>query len=161
MGTAAARAAASTRYFTRGDYIPGLRVDGMDVLAVREASKYARDWTLADKGPIVLEMVTYRYGGHSMSDPGTTYRTREEIQHMRSTRDPINGLKDRIIKHEVATEEELKQIEKLVRADIDKAVADSIASPEPDLSELYTDIYMKGTEPSFIRGVTADQGQKF
>ncbi|KAJ3345328.1 alpha subunit of pyruvate dehydrogenase [Kappamyces sp. JEL0680] len=161
MGTAAARAAASTRYFARGDYIPGIRVDGMDVLAVREASKYARDWTLADKGPIVLEMVTYRYGGHSMSDPGTTYRTREEIQHMRSTRDPINGLKDRILKNELATEDELKQIEKSIRADIDKAVSQAQASPEPELSELYTDIYAKGTEPPFIRGVTHDQGQRF
>jgi pyruvate dehydrogenase E1 component alpha subunit len=161
MGTAAARAAASTRYFARGDYIPGIRVDGMDVLAVREASKYAREWNLADKGPLILEMVTYRYGGHSMSDPGTTYRTREEIQHMRSTRDPINGLKDRILKSEIATEEELKLIEKSIRADIDKAVAEAIASSEPDLSELYTDIYAKGTEPSFIRGVTQDQGQSF
>ena len=161
MGTAAARAAASTRYFARGDYIPGIRVDGMDVLAVREASKYASEWTLADKGPIVLEMVTYRYGGHSMSDPGTTYRTREEIQHMRSTRDPINGLKDKLVKNSIATEDELKQIEKAVRAEVDKAVADALASPEPDLSELYTDIYAKGTEPPFIRGVTADLGQKF
>jgi pyruvate dehydrogenase E1 component alpha subunit len=161
MGTAAARAAASTRYFARGDYIPGLRVNGMDVLAVREASKYARDWTLAGKGPLVLEMVTYRYGGHSMSDPGTTYRTREEIQHMRSTSDPINGLKDRIVANDMATEAELKQIEKTIRADIDKAVADAMASAEPDVSELYTDIYAKGTEPPYIRGVTKELGQAF
>jgi pyruvate dehydrogenase E1 component alpha subunit len=161
MGTAAARAAASTKYYARGDYIPGLRVDGMDVLAVRHAAKYARDWTLSDKGPLVLEMVTYRYGGHSMSDPGTTYRTREEIQHMRSTSDPISGLKDKIVSHELGTEAELKQIEKKIRAEIDQAVADATAAAEPDLSELYTDIYAKGTEPSFIRGVTADSGQKF
>jgi pyruvate dehydrogenase E1 component alpha subunit len=161
MGTAAARAAASTRYYARGDYIPGLRVNAMDVLAVRTASKYARDWTLSGKGPLVMEMVTYRYGGHSMSDPGTTYRTREEIQQMRSTRDPINGLKSRIIEAGMASEEELKAIEKKVRQQIDQATAEAIASAEPDLSELYTDIYAKGTEPSFIRGVTVDVGQRF
>lgn len=161
MGTAANRAAASTKYYSRGDYIPGLRVNGMDVLAVREASKYARDWTLSGKGPIVMEMVTYRYGGHSMSDPGTTYRTREEIQHMRSTSDPVNCLKDRITSKGLATEEELKAIEKQIRAGIDKAVVDATAAPEPDLSELFTDIYAEGTEPDFIRGVTIEQGHKF
>jgi pyruvate dehydrogenase E1 component alpha subunit len=161
MGTAASRAAASVRYFTRGDYIPGLRVNGMDVLAVREACKYARDWTLSGNGPIVMEMVTYRYGGHSMSDPGTTYRTREEIQQMRSKSDAINGLKDRIIQNNIATDEELKQIDKSVRAAMDKAVADAMAATEPDLKELYTQVYMKGTEPSAIRGTTPDNGQAF
>jgi pyruvate dehydrogenase E1 component alpha subunit len=156
MGTSSARGSASTSYFTRGDYIPGVRVNGMDVLAVKEACKYGRDWTLADKGPIVLEMVTYRYGGHSMSDPGTTYRTREEIQHMRSTSDPINGLKDRIINNNLATAEDLKAIEKAIRAEIDEAVKEATAAPEPDMSELFTDIYVKGTEPPFIRGVTSD-----
>ncbi|KAI8924931.1 dehydrogenase E1 component-domain-containing protein [Entophlyctis helioformis] len=157
MGTSAARAAASTKYFTRGDYIPGLRVDGMDVLAVREACSYARNWTLEGKGPLVMEMVTYRYGGHSMSDPGTTYRTREEIQHMRSTSDPINGIKERILESGAATEEELKAIDKQVRAEIDQAVVDSKASPEPDMAELFTDIYVKGTEPQFLRGRTPDE----
>lgn len=161
MGTSAERAAASTAYYSRGDYVPGIRVNGMDVLAVREASRYAREWTLAGKGPIILEMVTYRYGGHSMSDPGTTYRTREEIQHMRSTNDPISGIKERIIKHQFATEPELKAMEKVIRADMDKAVLEALATAEPDLSELYTDIYEKGTEPPFIRGVTHDQGHRF
>eukprot|EP00842_Homolaphlyctis_polyrhiza_P000837 jgi/Hompol1/1754/HPOL_000010-RA len=162
MGTSAARAAASTKYFTRGDYIPGVRVDGMDVLAVREACRYAREWTVdRQKGPIVLEMVTYRYGGHSMSDPGTTYRTREEIQQMRSENDCINGLKKRILSAGLATEEELKTIDKEVRALIDNAVAEATASPEPDMSELFTDVYAKGTEPQFLRGRTVDETHFF
>ena len=161
MGTSAARAAADTRYFKRGDYIPGIKVNGMDVLAVRQACEYAREYCLQDKGPLLLEMVTYRYGGHSMSDPGTTYRTREEIQQMRSTRDPINNLKLKIIELGLGTVEELKLIDKQVRQEMDQAVEESIKAPEPDLSELYLDIYAKGSEPKFIRGVTPFDGQKF
>ncbi|KAJ3016822.1 alpha subunit of pyruvate dehydrogenase [Thoreauomyces humboldtii] len=161
MGTSDKRAAASTTYYTRGDYIPGLRVNGMDVLAVREACKYAREWTLSGKGPMVMEMSTYRYGGHSMSDPGTTYRTREEIQHMRSTNDPITGLKERILAHEIATEEDLKKIDKEARTEIDRAVVEAKESPEPDLSELFTDIHTKGNEPLFLRGCTPDETHHF
>ncbi|KAI8916224.1 dehydrogenase E1 component-domain-containing protein [Gorgonomyces haynaldii] len=161
MGTSAARAAASTRYYSRGDYIPGVRVNGMDVLAVREACKYARDWNLSGNGPLVLEMVTYRYGGHSMSDPGTTYRTREEIQQMRSKNDAINGIKERIISSGLGTEEELKAIDKQIRADIDKAVAEATASGEPSMAELFTDVYVKGSEPPTIRGTTPDQIKTF
>ena len=87
-----------------------------------------------------------------MSDPGTTYRTREEIQHMRSTRDPIIGLKTRIIESGAATEEEIQKIDKEVRALMDKAVEEAKASPEPAASELYTEIYAPGSEPPFIKG---------
>ncbi|KAJ3352440.1 Pyruvate dehydrogenase E1 component subunit alpha, somatic form, mitochondrial [Entophlyctis luteolus] len=152
MGTAAARAAASTKYFTRGDYIPGIRVNGMDVLAVKEACKIARDYTI-ENGPLVMEYVTYRYGGHSMSDPGTTYRTREEIQNMRSTRDCINGLKTRLLEAGVATEDDLKAIEKEARVEIDAAVAEAKASPEPPVDVLNVDIYAPGTyAPELVRG---------
>ncbi|KAJ3401332.1 alpha subunit of pyruvate dehydrogenase [Chytriomyces hyalinus] len=152
MGTSATRAAASTKYYTRGDFIPGIRVNGMDALAVREASKIARDWTIAN-GPLVMEYVTYRYGGHSMSDPGTTYRTREEIQNMRSNRDCITQLKNRILESGASTEEELKAIDKEARVEMDQAVEESKASPEPDLSVLNADIYAPGTyDPSTVRG---------
>ena len=108
MGTSAERASMNTEYFTRGDKIPGLQANGMDVLAVRQAAAFARDWCLAGKGPLLLEYVTYRYGGHSMSDPGTTYRTREEVQRMRSTQDPIRGLQKYIEEWGLASEQELK-----------------------------------------------------
>lgn len=80
----------------------------MDIIAVKQAVQYTRDWVLNGKGPILLEFVTYRYGGHSMSDPGTTYRTREEVQRMRSTQDPIRGLQRYIEEWGLASEEELK-----------------------------------------------------
>ena len=161
MGTSDKRAAASTKYFTRGDYIPGLRVNGMDVLAVLEGCKYSREWTLSGKGPLVMELVTYRYGGHSMSDPGTTYRTREEIQQMRSTNDPITGLKDKLLSANLVTEEELKAIDKTVKTEVDAATEEAKASPLPDMSELYTDVYVKGTEPKFLRGRTPDEVHHF
>lgn len=153
MGTSAKRSSASTDYFKRAGYIAGIKVNGMDVLAVREACLYAKEWALSGKGPFLLEMVTYRYGGHSMSDPGTTYRTREEIQHMRSTNDPITGLKQRIIEAGFATENELKIIDKEARAQVDKEVEEAKASPEPPLKDFWTDIYYAGTEPDFLRGV--------
>lgn len=154
MGTAANRAAALTEYYKRGQYIPGLKVNGMDVLAVKAAVQYGKQYTVDGHGPLVLEYVTYRYGGHSMSDPGTTYRTREEIQRMRSTNDPIAGLKQKLLDWEVTTEEELKGIDKEARAHVDAEVAEAekMAEPEATPKILYEDIYVRGSEPEFMRG---------
>ncbi|KAJ2369305.1 alpha subunit of pyruvate dehydrogenase [Coemansia sp. RSA 2607] len=157
MGTAAGRAAANTDYYTRGQYIPGIRVNGMDVLAVRQAVAYAREYATSGKGPLVLEMKTYRYGGHSMSDPGTTYRTREEIQHMRSTSDPITGYKHRLVDAGVISEEQLKAIDKEAKTLIDEALATAKATPEPAASELWDDVYVKGTEVPYLRGRVAEE----
>lgn len=153
MGTAAKRSSASTKYYTRGDYIPGIRVNGMDVLAVREACKFARDWTIGGKGPLVMEMVTYRYGGHSMSDPGTTYRTREEIQQMRSEKDSIAGLVKLITANNLATEAELKELDRKAREEVDEAVEFAKSDKEPHADAFWTDIYAKGSEPEYLRGV--------
>ncbi|KAF8065400.1 mitochondrial pyruvate dehydrogenase E1 component beta subunit [Lyophyllum atratum] len=153
MGTSAERSSSNTEYFTRGDTIPGLQVNGMDIIATLQAVKYARNWAVdQQKGPLLLEFVTYRYGGHSMSDPGTTYRTREEVQRMRSTQDPIRGLQRYIEEWGLASEHELKQLDKDAKAEVDAAVLEAKASPEPELKDLWTDIYYKGTEPPTMRG---------
>jgi len=159
MGTAANRSSALTDYYKRGQYIPGLKINGMDVLAVKAAVQYGKAYTAAGNGPLVLEYVTYRYGGHSMSDPGTTYRTREEIQRMRSTNDPIAGLKQKLLDWEITSEEELKQIDKDARAEVDAEVAEAekMAPPEATPKILYEDIYVRGSEPAFMRGRTPDE----
>jgi pyruvate dehydrogenase E1 component alpha subunit len=159
MGTAANRSSALTDYYKRGQYIPGLKVNGMDVLAVKAAVAYGKAHTVAGNGPLVLEYVTYRYGGHSMSDPGTTYRTREEIQRMRSTQDPIAGLKQKILEWGVTNEEELKGIDKEARNAVDAEVAEAekMDFPEATGKVLYEDIYVRGSEPQFMRGRTPDE----
>merc|ERR1711887_57991 len=140
MGTAQDRHSASTEFYKRGDYIPGVHVDGMDILAVREATRFALEYC-PKNGPLVYEISTYRYHGHSMSDPGTSYRTREEVQEMRQTRDPITGFRDRIVGAGLAEISELKAIEVQVRKDVDADVKKAKADGELDVDELYNDIY--------------------
>ncbi|OXV06884.1 hypothetical protein Egran_05347 [Elaphomyces granulatus] len=159
MGTSAARASALTDYYQRGQYIPGLKINGMDVLAIKAAVQYGRDYTVSGKGPLVYEYVTYRYGGHSMSDPGTTYRSREEIQRMRSTHDAIAGLKQKLLDWEVVTDEELKAIDKDARSSVDEEVAEAekMALPDPTSRILFEDIYVRGSEPRWMRGRSVDE----
>ena len=142
MGTAIDRSSAETRLHKRGASfrIPGEEVDGMDVLAVKAATQKAADHARAGQGPYILEMKTYRYRGHSMSDPAK-YRTREEVDEVRKTRDPIDHVEELLEKHGWADETALKAID----AEVKKIVADAAefarTSPEPEPSELYTDVY--------------------
>jgi len=153
MGTSAERAAASADFYTRGDYIPGIWVDGMDVLAVRSATQWAANWCRSGKGPLVMEAATYRYHGHSMSDPGTSYRTREEIQEVRSQRDPITQFREKIISAELVTSDELKKIDAEVKKEIEEATRIAKTDPEVPNEELFADIYNNCLEES-IRGIT-------
>ena len=154
MGTSVDRASASTDFYKRGsDYVPGIRVNGMDVLAVKEAIRWARKRILSEEsaGPLVMEMLTYRYQGHSMSDPGrkqvflgTTYRTRDEIQEIRSTQDPIRLLQGQLLESGWCSEAEIKTLEKRVRAEVEaevqKAMQDEKAAGEEALwQHIYSD----------------------
>uniref|UniRef100_A0A8C6T2D8 Pyruvate dehydrogenase E1 component subunit alpha n=1 Tax=Neogobius melanostomus TaxID=47308 RepID=A0A8C6T2D8_9GOBI len=151
MGTSVERAAASTDYYKRGDFIPGLRVDGMDVLCVREATKFAADHCRSGKGPILMELQTYRYHGHSMSDPGVSYRTREEVQEVRSKNDPISLLKERMLSNNMASAEELKEIDGEIRKEVDDAAQFATSDPEPPLDDLCKYIY-HNSPPVQVRG---------
>ena len=140
MGTSVSRAAAGLDLADRGKAygIPGLQVDGMDVLAVRAAAREALDYCRSGKGPYILEMKTYRYRGHSMSDPAK-YRTRDEVDAMRKQHDPIEQLRDLLLR-EGADEAGLKQIDQKVKSVVSEAADFALASPEPDAEDLYTDI---------------------
>ncbi len=141
MGTSVNRASAEDQLYRRGESfrIEGLQVDGMDVLAVRGAAQVALDWVRAGKGPILLEMKTYRYRGHSMSDPAK-YRTRDEVQAMRDNRDPIDMAKKEMLELGFADEAWFKEVEKTIRTQVTEAADFAEQAPEPALSELYTDV---------------------
>jgi pyruvate dehydrogenase E1 component subunit alpha len=141
MGTAVSRSTAEVHLYKRGasHNIPGEAVDGMDVEAVQEAGAKAVAWAREGNGPYILEMKTYRYRGHSMSDPAK-YRTREEVQQMREKHDPIDTFGVRLMRDGVLKEDELKALDREVRQIINRASEFAIDSPEPAASELYTDI---------------------
>ena len=141
MGTSIERASAVTELYKRGESfgISGAQVNGMDVLEVRAAAEEAAAWCRAGKGPYILEMKTYRYRGHSMSDPAK-YRTKEEVSKVRSESDPIELLRDKIAAARAAREDELKDMDKEAKAIVTAAAEFSQQSPEPDPSELYTDV---------------------
>ena len=141
MGTSLKRASAQTELYRRGDSfrITGKQVDGMDVLAVKKAGDQAVKHCREGKGPMILEMMTYRYRGHSMSDPAK-YRTREEVQKVRSERDPIDNARNSLLKNNMATEEQLKDIDRKVRDIVSDAANFAQDSKEPDAKELFTDV---------------------
>jgi pyruvate dehydrogenase E1 component alpha subunit len=143
MGTSVNRSSAEDQLFRRGDSfrIPGLQVDGMDVLAVRGAATVALEWVRSGKGPILLELKTYRYRGHSMSDPAK-YRSRDEVQAVRDKSDPIEAVKRELASAGV-TEADLKKTDDEIKRIVVEAADFAEQSPEPDSSELYTDILVE------------------
>jgi pyruvate dehydrogenase E1 component alpha subunit len=142
MGTSLNRASATTNLAMRGSAhgIPGEQVDGMDVRAVKAAGEAAVKWCRDGNGPIILEMLTYRYRGHSMSDPAK-YRTKEEVDKYRTEHDPIEQVRARLIAKKWASEDALKKIDTEVRLIVNEAAEFATHDPEPDASELYTDVY--------------------
>ena len=141
MGTSVTRSSAQTDFSRRGISfnIPGEQVDGMDVRAVRAAGQKALDWCRSGQGPMILEMQTYRYRGHSMSDPAK-YRPREEVQKMRDEQDPIEQVRTRLLNDHRVKEDDLKAIDAKVRTVVAAAAEFAQHDPEPDPSELWTDI---------------------
>jgi len=141
MGTSVERSSAQVDFSKRGSSfnIPGRQVDGMDVEAVYKAGQEAMAWCREGKGPIILEMKTYRYRGHSMSDPAK-YRTREEVNEVREKRDPIEHLGLKLVAQKLATEDELKAMDKDIRQIVNHSAEFATESPEPDAAELYTDV---------------------
>jgi pyruvate dehydrogenase E1 component alpha subunit len=141
MGTSVKRSTVSQTYWERGAAygIAGEEVDGMDVLAVKAAGERAVAHCREGKGPYILEVKTYRYRGHSMSDPAK-YRTREEVQKMKDERDPIEHVRSILLTGNHATEDDLKAIDREIKEIVNEAAEFSKESPEPDLSELWTDI---------------------
>jgi pyruvate dehydrogenase E1 component alpha subunit len=142
MGTSVLRSSAQVDFSKRGASfnIPGTQVDGMDVRAVKAAAEDALAWCRAGKGPIILEMMTYRYRGHSMSDPAK-YRTKEEVDKVRTEHDPIEQVRKRLMEKKWAGEDELKKIDASVRAVVNEAAEFATHDAEPAPSELYTDVY--------------------
>ncbi len=143
MGTSVERSASEPDFYKRGEsfQIPGIQVDGMDVLAVRGAAEVALEWTRSGKGPIILELKTYRYRGHSMSDPAK-YRTREEVQSYRENQDPIQRAEKELVELGVA-EDELKTIDKEIKDIVVEAAKFAEEAPEPAATELHTEVLVE------------------
>lgn len=144
MGTSIERASATTDLFQRGAAhgIPGTKIDGMDVLAVKDAGEKAIKHCRGGKGPYILEMETYRYRGHSMSDPAK-YRTKEEVSKVRKESDPIENLRQILLSYKMTNEEALKKIDSEIKAIITQAATYAQESPEPNTNELLTDILVE------------------
>lgn len=142
MGTSTKRSSCNDHYYTMGGRtIPGIKIDGMNVLAVKQGVAAVREWCSSGNGPIYMEFDTYRYHGHSMSDPGTTYRTREEVGSVRQSRDPIDYVKKALMDNNFATEAEIKDIEKKIRDDVQQALVRAKAGSFPPPENLYSNVY--------------------
>mmetsp|Transcript_11973 Transcript_11973/g.31478 ORF Transcript_11973/g.31478 Transcript_11973/m.31478 type:complete len:394 (+) Transcript_11973:132-1313(+) len=156
MGTSITRHSCNNDYYTMGNVIPGLKMDGMNVLSVREGMKHVRDYVSQGNGPMVVEMSTYRYHGHSMTDPDKTYRDRAEKNTVRQENDPIKNVRNLLLEHTDATEDELKAIEKDLRAEVEAACERALAGSTPSSTEdlvrnIYLDAEGKDVPQSYIR----------
>jgi len=156
MGTSIERSSATPDFYTRGHYVPGIQFDGMDVFQARETMKFAKKYAV-EQGPIMLEAMTYRYQGHSMSDPGSTYRTRDEVDNIRNTRDPITKVNAWLVDNKISTQDELKQIENEIKAQVDVAVEEAKASPFPEPSDMFTHVYV---EEGYVRSTELANSRK-
>lgn len=154
MGTSEWRGSKSPTFYKRGDYVPGIRVDGMDVLAMKQATVWARQFVL-ENGPLCFEADTYRYHGHSMSDPGSTYRTRDEVTEMRQARDPVERVRKLIIDNGFAAAADLKAVEKRIKGEIDTAIEECKAAAIPEHSMLQTNLYKDPCDIQ-MRGTRSD-----
>lgn len=153
MGTSVERSSANPNYFNTCVYIPGILIDGMDIFAVKNAVEFAIKFASEGNGPIILEMRTYRYFGHSMSDPGSTYRTRDEVAHTRKTRDPMLKLRQMLVGANLTTNEELNDIKKRI-AEEQKPIVDKVKTHGPlGLEHVSADVLKKSLQDN-IRGVT-------
>ncbi len=156
MGTSVERAAHSGEFYKRGGSVPGIRANGMNIFTVREVMKFCKQYSgVEGNGPLFVEFNTYRYHGHSMSDPGLTYRTRDEVNDVRKTIDPILQVKNMIIENDIATEKDLKAIEKEIRAEIDETVEKIRSDPVPESQELFT--HVMESDDYYYRGVEYDK----
>ncbi|MFN7038376.1 MAG: pyruvate dehydrogenase (acetyl-transferring) E1 component subunit alpha [Alphaproteobacteria bacterium] len=142
MGTSVKRSTASTELYKRGESfgVPGKQVNGMDIFEVYKVGQEAVNFVRSGNGPILLEMKTYRYRGHSMSDPAK-YRSKEEVSAYRENHDPIENLKSYLLNGKYASEDDFKEIEKEIKDTVNEAAEFAKNSPEPEIHELYTDIY--------------------
>eukprot|EP00331_Platyophrya_macrostoma_P017256 CAMPEP_0176465958 /NCGR_PEP_ID=MMETSP0127-20121128/37598_1 /TAXON_ID=938130 /ORGANISM="Platyophrya macrostoma, Strain WH" /LENGTH=376 /DNA_ID=CAMNT_0017859017 /DNA_START=42 /DNA_END=1172 /DNA_ORIENTATION=+ len=142
MGTSKKRASYETDFYKRGHYIPGIKVDGMNMLAVQEGTRWAKEHCLAGKGPVVLEFDSYRYMGHSMSDPDSAYRSKSDIQAVRNERDCIAQIKNFLVSEGVMTTDEMEKLDKQIKKEVDQELIKAEQSPPTPMSELYTDIVL-------------------
>jgi len=149
MGTSVARASATSEFYTRGHYIPGIQFDGQNVLQSRETFKFAKKHA-QENGPIVVEAMTYRYQGHSASDPGKSYRQTSEVDKVKEERDPIKKVSQWLQRLGWATEQEITQIEQEITAFVAKENEVAKAAPFPEPQDMFTQVTLE--EDTFIRG---------
>lgn len=144
MGTSIERHSCNGNYYTMGNTIPGIKIDGNNVFAVREGMKMIKNYCSTGNGPVYVEMDTYRYHGHSMSDPGVGYRSRDEVIETRKQRDPIEYIKNIIIENDIMSEKEIKNLEKEIRSSVDKEAEKAKKGSQPNNEDLYSYIYSDG-----------------